>query len=187
VTGRRDCPVAAESSDDALVVGVAIEVPDPFGAELRAWRARFGDPRAAWVPAHITLVPPTAVTGVVLIDLEAHLVAALAGSRPFDVRLAGTGSFRPVSPVTFVRVESGGEACEDLQRRVRQGPLDRELAYAYHPHVTVAQELPDHVLDEAAAVLDGWSCGFTVDHVTLYRHHDDGGWRPVSEVKLPRA
>ena len=177
----------SDAPDDPLVVGVAIEVPDPFGAELTAWRARFGDPLAASVPAHITLVPPTEVTGVVLIDLEAHLVSALSGCRPFGVRLAGTGSFRPVSPVTFVQVRSGGKECDDLQQRVRRGPLDRALAYEYHPHVTVAQELPDRVLDEAAAVLDGWSCGFTVDHVTLYRHHGDGGWRPVSEVKLPRA
>jgi 2'-5' RNA ligase len=183
---RADRP-AAEESPDALVVGVANAVPDPFGAELTAWRARFGDPRAVGVPAHITLVPPTAVAGVPLIDVEAHLVTSLAGARPFDVRLAGTGSFRPISPVAFVRVETGGCECDDLQRRVRSGPLDRDLAYDYHPHVTVAQAVPDHVIDSALQVLDGWCCGFTVDHVTLYKHHDDGVWRPVSEVKLPRA
>jgi len=43
-------------------VGVAVAVPDPWGAELEGWRASFGDPQAGSIPAHITLLPPTAVS-----------------------------------------------------------------------------------------------------------------------------
>lgn len=170
---------------DAPTVGVAIAVPDPFGAELTAWRARFGDPRAARMPAHITVVPPTPLPGVAVVDVEDHLASAVAGVPPFRVRLAGTGSFRPVSPVAFVEVAEGAQRCDALQRRVRTGLLAVDLAYDYHPHVTVAQELPDPALDEAMAILSGWSCEFPVDHLTLYRHCEDGVWRPTCEVKLP--
>lgn len=169
-----------------LVIGVAIAVPDPFGAELTAWRGRFGDPRAVDVPAHITLLPPTPLSGVELIDVEDHLAAVVAGTRPFRVRLSGTGTFRPVSPVIFVEVVEGGPHCDVLQGLVRTGPLARKLTYEYHPHVTVAQGLADDALDHAAAVLSGWSCDFAVEHLTLYRHFD-GVWRPVSEIKLPDA
>jgi 2'-5' RNA ligase len=168
---------------DALAVGVAVAVPDPFGAELTAWRGRFGDPRAVDVPAHITLLPPTRLTGVELIDVEDHLARAVVGMKPFRVRLAGTGTFRPVSPVVFMEVVEGGPTCDALQARVRTGPLSRRLSYEYHPHVTVAQDLDDEALDHAAAVLAGWSCEFAVEHLTLY-HHCDGVWRPVSEIKL---
>ena len=39
-------------------IGVAVPVPEPFGSLLRDARASFGDPMAATVPTHITLMPP---------------------------------------------------------------------------------------------------------------------------------
>ena len=40
-------------------IGVAIGLPEPYHTELQSWRERLGDPNAANVPPHITLVPPT--------------------------------------------------------------------------------------------------------------------------------
>ena len=42
-------------------VGVVIGIPEPMASELRGWRASFGDPLAAVIPPHITLVTTTPV------------------------------------------------------------------------------------------------------------------------------
>lgn len=158
-------------------IGVAVAVPDPWGAELEGWRASFGDPQAAAIPAHITLLPPTAVEAGRLDDVEAHLAGAAAQARPFDVHLRGTGTFRPVSPVVFVALASGISGCESLERRVRRGILDRDVAFPYHPHVTVAHDLPDDVLDDAYAALAAFSARFPVRECVLYVH-GEGVWSP---------
>ena len=166
-------------------VGIAIAIPDPFGAELAAWRARFGDPMAHTIPAHVTIVPPTDLPGVEVSRVLDHVRRSVAGTAAFSIRLSGTGTFRPLSPVTYIEVVGGGDTCDRLQAAVRTGILARPLKYSYHPHVTVAQNLPEAALDEAQQTLSGWACGFLVQHVTVYLHHEDGVWRPVEDVALP--
>jgi 2'-5' RNA ligase len=171
-------PPSPEGRSDGLItIGVLIEVPPPFGAQLQAWRADFGDPLAWLIPAHVTLLPPTVVTDVQVDEIEEHLVKIAAGTRPFGVRLSGTDSFRPVSPVVYVRVIDGIEACDELQRRIRTGPLERELHFPFHPHVTVAHELEPSALDRAQRTLTGYAADFLVDSIGLYEHGRDGHWR----------
>lgn len=165
------------------LIGVAVAVPDPWGAELESWRASFGDPLAGSIPAHITVLPPTEVDAAALPAVEAHLAAAAASVEAFDVELRGTATFRPVSPVVFVALVSGIAGCEALQAAVRRAPLDRELEHPYHPHVTVAHHLPDDVLDRAYAELAGFRAAFRVDEVVLYVHAD-GGWTPRERFAL---
>src|SRR4051812_1466493 len=121
-------------------IGVAIAVPEPWATELQRHRAAVGDPLAEAIPAHVTLVPPTYVVGgsSELADIERHLVTVGAKTQPFRIRLRGTATFRPVSPVVFVVVTEGISSCELLAAAVRQGPLDQDLMFPYHPHVTVA-------------------------------------------------
>ena len=170
-------PIRPVTPDDVLTIGVAIEVPDPHGPELQRWRADFGDPLANAIPAHVTLLPPTVVPPSLTSDVVAHLAAVAAATRPFTVRLRGTGSFRPVSPVVFVRVYAGAAGCDALQQRVRTGPLDRELSFPYHPHVTVAHHLEEHDLDRAQSTLRGYAADFTVRSIGLYEHGADSVWR----------
>ena len=46
---------------NAHTIGVALPIPEPHGSELQAYREFFGDPLAASIPTHITLLPPTPV------------------------------------------------------------------------------------------------------------------------------
>lgn len=165
-------------------IGVAVPVPQPWGEELEGWRASLGDPQAHAIPAHITLLPPTSVPEVGLAAVEEHLAAAAAAVAPFEVHLRGTGSFRPVSPVVFVALASGIAGCERLESGVRSGPLDRDAEFPYHPHVTVAHDLPDDVLDEAYEALAGFSARFTAAEFCLYVHGDDGVWHVRSRFPL---
>ncbi len=156
-------------------IGVAIAIPDPFGRELDRWREYFGDPLASAIPSHVTLLPPTCVPA--LDAVEEHLHAIVEAEPPFSLHLRGTGSFRPVSPVVFVNVIDGIVDCERLEKQVRSGPLERELRFSYHPHVTIAHDLPDERLDAAFRALSTYEARFTVNGFSLYTHDEDGVWR----------
>ncbi|MGW0585917.1 2'-5' RNA ligase family protein, partial [Streptomyces sp. NPDC002920] len=110
-----------------VTIGVSIAVPEPHGSLLQERRAGFGDAAAHGIPSHVTLLPPTEVEASALPAVEAHLTEVAAAGRPFPMRLSGTGTFRPLSPVVYVRVVEGVEACGRLQQRVRDasGPLAR--------------------------------------------------------------
>lgn len=168
-------------------IGVAVAIPEPWATRLQDYRASIGDDQASMIPTHITLVPPTIVAGEVLADVERHLESVASRRAAFKVHLRGTGTFRPVSPVVFVAVVEGISECEQLADAVRRGPLDVELAYPYHPHVTVAHELPEEALDRAFAELADFECEFTVEEFHLYVHDRDEGWRPTRDFSLRAA
>jgi 2'-5' RNA ligase len=166
------------------VIGVAIGLPEPSAGELRAWRHKLGDPMADQIAPHVTLVPPTEVDDSQFAVIERHLVDVAAGEAPFTILLHGTGTFRPVSPVVFVALASGIAGCERVEKAVRSGPLARTLKFNYHPHVTVAHDLPDDALDRAFAALADYSCEFGVDSFGLFERGDDGVWRTEREFEL---
>jgi 2'-5' RNA ligase len=171
-------------SGDQVRIGVAIPVPDPFAAGLQSARARFGDPLADSIPPHITLLGPTVVEPDEMARVSEHLEQVAAQMDPFELHLRGTGSFRPVSPVVFVQVAQGIAHCERLERAVRSGPLTQALRFNYHPHVTVAHEVPEDALDRAYAELAHYEAQFPVTSFQVYEHGDDGVWRPVRDFPL---
>lgn len=165
-------------------VGVAIAVPDPWGARLQDYRATLGDDTAGTIPTHVTLMPPLDVTEGDVPGLERHLAEASAEGDPFWIHLRGTGTFRPVSPVVFVTVAEGISACEQLALSVGQGPVRPEQRFPYHPHVTVAHHLADDVLDRAFTELADFECDFVVDEFSLYVHDVARGWVPSRHFSL---
>jgi len=171
-------PITVGPADDELTIGVALEIPAPWAQILEDARERFGDPLARAIPAHLTLLPPTAVQRVALGAIVDHLEQVGQGMAGFEIVLAGTDTFRPVSPVVFVRVQEGGAACDRLQEAVRTGPLERELTFPFHPHVTVAHHLDDDALDRAAKELADFAAAFDAADFVLYEHGPDGVWRP---------
>jgi 2'-5' RNA ligase len=165
-------------------IGVAVAIPEPWARDLQHYRMSVGDLTATQIPTHITLIPPVDVGPEDLDAIEDHLREVAGEVAPFEVHLRGTGSFRPVSPVVFVMLAEGISACELLADTVRRGPLDVELQFPYHPHVTVAHHLPDDILDRAFTELSEFECVFEADAFHLYLHHDGEGWRPAREFRL---
>ena len=168
-------------------IGVAIAIPEPWASQLQDYRTSLGDATATMIPTHITLVPPTEIHDDLLSDVESHLGTAASRVAPFSVHLRGTGTFRPVSPVVFVAVVQGISGCEQLANAVRQGPLDQKLTFPYHPHVTIAHDLPDASLDKAFGELADFECEWSVEEFHLYVHDDTDGWRPTREFALRAA
>ena len=166
-----------------VTIGVSIAVPEPHGSLLQQLRAGFGDAAAHGIPTHVTLLPPTEVDGGDLPAVEAHLAEVAATGRPFPMRLSGTGTFRPLSPVVYVRIAEGAEACTQLQKQLRDpsGPVPRELQFPYHPHVTVAHGIDDEAMDHAFEELADYEAGWPCTGFALYEQGADGVWRKLRE------
>ena len=160
-------------------IGVAVAIPEPWATQLQDYRTSVGDTMAATIPTHITLVPPTEVTEAQFARIEEHLTVAAGATARFPVHLRGTGTFRPVSPVVFVSLVEGISRCEQLAAAVRTGPLAVDLAFPYHPHVTIAHHLSEAQLDQAFEELADFECEFEVHHFGLYVHDEERGWTPT--------
>jgi 2'-5' RNA ligase len=165
-------------------IGVAVAIPEPWATELQDYRTSLGDTMAATIPTHITLVPPTEVSQDELEKIEAHLTTVASEVQRFQVHLRGTGTFRPVSPVVFVSVVEGISQCEQLADAVRRGPLDVDLRFPYHPHVTIAHHVSEPQLDQAFDELADFESEFRVEHFGLYVHDDERGWTPTRCFRL---
>ncbi|MCZ2403048.1 2'-5' RNA ligase family protein [Paenarthrobacter sp. Z7-10] len=171
--------VADTPSDFA---GVVIALPEPLASDLLRWRLSFGDTGAEVIPAHITLVTTTPVG-----DWQAtasHVRRIAARQRPFTVMIEGTSSFRPISPVVYLKVRQGFENCVSLHADLQLGPLQRILPFPYHPHITVAHGVSDENLDEAQETLRNFRASFPVRSMGLYEHSSSGVWKLQEEFSF---
>lgn len=168
---------------------MSIPVPEPYGSRLQRRRAGFGDPAAHAIPTHVTLLPPTGADDDVLPAFAGHLAAVAERGRSFPMRLSGTGTFRPLTPVVFVTLAVGAPECAALQEHVRSGPVRRELDFPYHPHVTVAHGVPPEALDRAQRELAGFCAAWTVTGFALYEQDAAGVWHTLRDFPFgrPRA
>lgn len=165
-------------------IGVALAIPEPWATELQDYRTAVGDTTASMIPTHITLVPPTEVGEDELPAIECHLEEVASQVEAFCVHLRGTGTFRPVSPVVFVTVAEGISRCEQLAAALRKGPLEVDLQFPYHPHVTIAHHLPDEALDRAFEDLASFESIFDARDFHLYVHDDQDGWQATRDFPL---
>lgn len=165
-------------------VGVALPVPEPWGSRLQNLRVEYGEHRAVYIPTHVTLLPPTRIDVDTVAEFRRHLKSVAENVRPFRVMLRGTGTFRPVSQVVFVQLAEGVAPCEQLEKAVRSGPVQRDLEFPYHPHVTVAHNLPAATLDRAFTELADFHCSFPAERFRMYLHHGDEMWHAVDEFDL---
>ncbi|HKC29197.1 MAG TPA: 2'-5' RNA ligase family protein [Jatrophihabitans sp.] len=173
-----------ETDGGEEVVGVAIAIPQPHANVLANWRCEVGDPAGELVFPHVTLLPPTPIPSDAMAEVEKHLDETAALHEPFTMHLSGTGTFRPTSQVVYIQVAAGVSNCEVLEREIRSGPLARELQFPYHPHVTVAQDIPDDRLDDAYDGLSGFIARFRVETFVLFSRDASGRWNWHREFAL---
>ncbi|GAA3701881.1 2'-5' RNA ligase family protein [Zhihengliuella alba] len=173
---------AKPTAPEGATLGIVISLPEPAAERLRRVRAAYGRPESAVEAPHITLV-----TGGPTADWDSardHVAAVAARTPRFAVRLRGTGSFRPVTDVVFVRVVEGWDACRELHDALCAGPLVHGTGYDYHPHVTVAHDAPEEGLQRAFAELADFEAEFAVDRIDLFGIDDDGRWALSEELRL---
>lgn len=172
-------PIEVLRAPDVRTIGVTIMLPEPFRSTLQTLRASYGDPAADTIAPHVTLVPPTDVSTAELDAFVDYIEEVADRHDPFAIKLAGTGSFLPVSPVVFVRLDTGGSQCAALEADLRSGPVTRHLEFDYHPHVTVAHHVSPEALRRAADELAGFSGELVVEEIHLDELAGDERWQPV--------
>ncbi len=169
----------------ATTIGVAVDIPEPWGSQLTDRRLAAGDLVAAYIRAHVTLLTPTDLPAADLPGLADRLASVAAGYAPFPLHLRGTGTFRPVTQVVFVAVAAGIGECEELHEAVLDAlPIEPAARFPYHPHVTVGQNVDAEALDAVYADLADFEAGFEVGGFTLFEHDAGGRWRPYREYSL---
>ncbi len=166
------------------LIGVLVALPEPARSSLDTWRRELGDPTASLIGAHVTLVAPIEVPADDIDAIEAHLATVALSTAPFNVRLAGTDTFRPTTPTVFVDVAEGRAEFTALARAINAGPLTHVPEFDYRPHVTIAHFVPDAVLDRAQQVLGDFTANFVVADFGLYVPDDDGRWQLRSTYDL---
>jgi 2'-5' RNA ligase len=177
-------PRSGRTLPESTVLGIVVPIPEPWAQLLVDWRSKVGDPQASLVPPHVTLLPPTEVAVADRAAISAHLAEVARCHPPFEMHLSGTGTFAPVSDVVFIAVAKGIGNCELLATDVRRGPLTRTLSFPYHPHVTVAHDIPAEGLDTAYEGLADFDARFRVSGFTAFEQGEGGVWLPRRDFPL---
>ena len=165
-----------------VAIGVTLDVPEPYASALRQARLDYGDERARTVPTHITVIPPLEIPVESWPVVRSHIRRVANDTSPFVIELRGSGTFLPMSPVVFITVARGISECQTLSTGLLHGVLNQQLAYPYHPHVTVAQEVPEETLERAYREYAGFEARFMAHGFGVYFHDASGRWRMFDKV-----
>ena len=110
-------------------------------------------------------------------------------SSPFEVELTGIEVF-PVTNVIYLGVDGGAAELRQVHQAMNAGPLEFQEPFSYHPHITLAQELPG---DKVAATSDLahrlWRDytgprRFPADHAAFVQNSFGNCWIDLAEFPL---
>lgn len=174
---------ATEVDDPQFTLGVVIPVPEPQRSVLREWRRKFGGVDTESIDPHITLVSGDYLKSWEQAAEQVHRVAA--DSSQFSVRLASARSFQPASQVVYLPLAEGSQRCWALHEALLAGPLRHESKFDYHPHLTIAQNVPEADLAAAYTALQEVELSFEVHSVQLFDTRN-GAWNFCEQIALGR-
>jgi 2'-5' RNA ligase len=90
--------------------------------------------------AHVTVLPPRPVHAD-LEEVKKGLTPALRDVNPIQIELGSIKVF-PVSNVVYLSIAEGESELRRLNRVLDQGALRFQTTFSYHPHITLAQDIP---------------------------------------------
>jgi 2'-5' RNA ligase len=130
--------VCSDGAERVNLFALVVYIPDPLATFL-------DDLREELVPAclpraHVTILPPRPVSGELGKVIE-NTRALVTGFAPFDI-LAGEVKMFPSTDVIYIGIQQGEAELRELYRSLNRGPLSFQEAFPYHPHITLAQDLP---------------------------------------------
>jgi 2'-5' RNA ligase len=138
--------------------------------------------------AHLTVLPPRPIH-----DSAEHamheLMEGLQDFGPVLVELGDVATF-PESRVIYVSVKSGHEELERMHDALNTGSVAFEEPFPYHPHITLAQDLPIEsigpVLDRARRHWTSWPHprSFMVERLTFVQNTFENRWCDLEDVQL---
>jgi 2'-5' RNA ligase len=120
------------------VFALVIYIPGALGEFL-------DDLRRELVPgcnphAHVSLLPPRPLEVGWRVASE-QVRQVMDRWTPFEVELTGIQMF-PVTDVIYIEVGAGAGELREMHAAMNAGSLKFQDPFPYHPHITLAQELP---------------------------------------------
>lgn len=175
------------SAEDRLdIFALVIYIPDPLGAfldDLRRELIPACDPRA-----HVSVLPPRTLAADWRV--ASRQVRALTEGWPsFDIELTAVQVF-PVTDVVFIDVGRGAAELQKMHAAMSCRALAFSEPFRYHPHVTVAQEIPPGQVTEIRRKAENrWSNyrgprQFRAERAALVRSATDGCWLDIAEYSF---
>jgi 2'-5' RNA ligase len=176
-------PKTADRSNSYALVSY---IPEPLAGFLDRLRQELVP--NCFLRAHITILPPRPSTTSAEVAW-AQLGEAILRFRPFDIELNTVQVF-PVSDVIYISIGTGEKQIREMHTALNIGGLKYKEPFAFHPHVTLAQELKSDELDELAHVARRrweefrFDHVFHVDTVTFVQSANRKKWNDLAECKL---
>ena len=161
-------------------------IPDPLGAFLQRLRAELVP--GCRLLSHVTLLPPRELA-ITQSELVETLSATVSQIPSFELGMGDVAVF-PSSNVVYLSIAAGRKRLQQLHHGLNSGLLEAEEPFAFHPHVTLAQDLPiesiEAVVHRARRAWEGWtrSRSFFLERLTLVRNVNLNHWEMVSEHPL---
>jgi hypothetical protein len=168
------------------VFALVIYIGDPLGRFLDDLRRELSpqcNPHA-----HVSVLPPRPLS-VDWREASEQVRLLTEGWAPFDVELADIGIF-PVTNVVYVEVGKGAAGLESMHSAMNTGPLGFKEPFPYHPHVTVAQEIPlAHVTEVHELARARWrefagQRTFRAERATFVQNTLENYWIDLAEHAL---
>jgi 2'-5' RNA ligase len=181
---ERSCRVPPE--ERLNVFALVIYIPGPLGKFL-------DDLRRELVPeynphAHVSLLPPRPLA----VDwrLASDQARALADRWvPFEIELTGIAVF-PVTDVIYIELGTGAAELRRMHGALNAGLLKFQDPFPYHPHITLAQELPSELAPSAGELARRrWReypghRGFRVEQAVFVQNTLNNCWIDLAEYTL---
>ena len=173
---------------------VVAYVRDPVGQFLEALR-REVYPQHAYLPAHLTMLPPRQLLGSEPAAERSATQALQTVCReiePFEVTLGEVASFAPVTPTVYLKIAYGAQHMRELHDRLNLPLFQQDEPWPYEPHLTVVKRT---TLPEAEVAFADARARWTqfhgprrvlVEQLTFVRERADGRWIDVAPVRLGR-
>jgi 2'-5' RNA ligase len=136
----------------------------------------------------VTVLPPRPLHGQAEAG-ENQILRALPDFGSFRIELAEVALF-PGTQVVYLELAMGGGELHQMHDALNRSNLHFNEPYEYHPHVTLAQELPEGNVQWAFDLArERWaefrhSRGFTLDTLTYVQNTDQKLWIDLREFSL---
>ena len=171
------------------VFALVIYIPDPLGRFL-------DDLRRELVPgcnphAHVSVLPPRPIA--VDWTVAGEQVRECAGEwTPFEISLEGIRMF-PVTNVIFIELGKGSDEMFKIHEAMNSGSLAFNEPFVYHPHITLAQEIPqeraEYVNQRARELWDAWTGPrvFRAERAAFVQNTLGNLWIDLAEYSLGKV
>lgn len=181
------CPPA----DDGEAVrinsfAIVTYIPDPLGGFLDGLRKELVP--SCSLRSHVSILPPRPL-GHTEQQARDQIERECRRKSRFPIQAGGIRVF-DVTNVIYIEIAVGAEDLRQMHDALNSDALAYKEPYVYHPHITLAQQLPADMIGEGSELASRrWAeyrhaRGFDVDVITFVQNTSLNRWIDLSETRM---